>query len=299
MARSRLAILLVVLCVAHFADAQSASCSNAPAFTGSSGAARPYTGSIGLYNAPYERPQGGSNIGGAKCLTWQYTPLTAGTINMTTCGLVSDDTMMFLSSGSCVNNFGTILNQIADDSCGLQSTLSLSINASTIYYLHLCRYASDRTNPASPGLANGNVVFNFLCPAGMTDHDSLVETACVACGAGTDTSTGAKAGPCTNFNVPAGSFDHDSNSATAAITCPPGNYAPAAGTTCTTCGTETWDHDSSSATACTSCTSACSASSFQSQDCTPTSNRICTSCTSPFYGDATNRTCVTRRHLSA
>ncbi|XP_004341840.1 neurotrophin receptor B xTrkB-beta [Capsaspora owczarzaki ATCC 30864] len=124
----------------------------------------------------------------------------------------------------------------------------------------------------------------------MTDHDSLVETACVACGAGTDTSTGAKAGPCTNFNVPAGSFDHDSNSATAAITCPPGNYAPAAGTTCTTCGTETWDHDSSSATACTSCTSACSASSFQSQDCTPTSNRICTSC--GYYADSSNHLCV-------
>ncbi|KJE92587.1 hypothetical protein CAOG_03522 [Capsaspora owczarzaki ATCC 30864] len=287
----RLAILLVVLMgVVRFAQAQTASCSNAPAFTGSS-AARAYTGSIGQYNAPWDRPQS-AGTGGAKCLTWQYTPLTVGTIYMTTCGLASDDTIMMISSGGCVNNFGTNLNQMADDSCSLQSTLSFPATAGTLYYLHLCRYTSSRTDTGSAGLANGNVVFNFQCPAGMTDHDSLLETACVACGAGTDTSTGAKAGPCTNFNVPAGSFDHDSNSATAAITCPPGNYAPAAGTTCTTCGTETWDHDSSSATACTSCTSACSAGTFQSQACTPTSNRACTSCTAVTSCAASSTTCT-------
>ncbi|KJE96141.1 hypothetical protein CAOG_06506 [Capsaspora owczarzaki ATCC 30864] len=287
------AILLVVLYAVHLAHAQaaSASCSGAPAFTGSSGAARSYTGSIGQYNAPWENTAI-TGSGGGKCLTWQYTPATAGTIYTTTCSLTTDDTIIFLSSGSCVNNFGTNLNQLADDSCVRQSTISFPATSGTLYYLHLCRYAGDRTNANSDRLTTGQFVFNFQCPAGMTDHDSLLETACLACGAGTDTSTGAKAGPCTNFNVPAGSFDHDSNSATAAITCPPGNYAPAAGTTCTTCGTETWDHDSSSATACTSCTSACSAGTFQSQACTPTSNRACTSCTAVTSCAASSTTCT-------
>ncbi|KJE92521.1 hypothetical protein CAOG_03473 [Capsaspora owczarzaki ATCC 30864] len=331
--------VLAVLAGLHFAttlaQSPSASCSGSQPLVGASNTPRSYDGSVGVYNAPWMSPPPASyNSGAGKCITWQYTPATAGNIYFSTCGLTSDDTVLVASTGACTNDFGETMILMLDDTSGCQfrTILSFEATAGTRYFLHMCTYASYYLDPSTAvKLTSGQFIFDFQCPAGMTDHDSLVETACisctgvqgiyapvdsrgacstllcpagtsdddsssltpcVACGPGTDTSSPGKYGLCTNFNVPAGKYDHDSNSATAALTCPAGNYAPAAGVLCTPCAAGSWDHDGSSATACVSCASECVAGYYESPGCTPTTNRACATCTPVTSCAASSTTCT-------
>ncbi|KJE96715.1 tyrosine-protein kinase Src42A [Capsaspora owczarzaki ATCC 30864] len=331
--------VLAVLAGLHFAttlaQSPSASCSNSQPLVGASNAPRSYDGSVGVYNTPWMSPPPASyNSGAGKCITWQYTPATAGNIYFSTCGLTSDDTVLVASTGTCTNDFGETMILMLDDTsgCQFQTILNFEATAGTRYFLHMCTYASYYLDPSTAvKLTSGQFMFDFQCPAGMTDHDSLVETACisctgvqgiyapvdsrgacstllcpagtsdddsssltpcVACGPGTDTSSPGKYGLCTNFNVPAGKYDHDSNSATSALTCPAGNYAPAAGILCTPCATGSWDHDGSSATACVSCASECVAGYYESPGCTPTTNRACATCTAVTSCAASSTTCT-------